>query len=89
MNLARSWPCFEYWFLLHFRYTDSPFGGAGHLSPCDECTKALRAQNCWPAFEKDLPRTFTFLMDRLKTAMALADQAAQSAATRDGPNPST
>jgi len=41
IEMARSWPCFEYWFLLHFRYTRQPFVRQGDRSPCDMCTKAL------------------------------------------------
>ena len=37
-----SVPCFEYWLLLHFTYTDRAFAGAGNRSPCDEVMGELR-----------------------------------------------
>ncbi len=37
-----SAPCFEYWFLLHFKFTSSPFPRAGKKSTADVCTKALK-----------------------------------------------
>ena len=89
MGLARSWPCFEYWFLLHFCYTEKSYGGTGNRSSCDECTEDLRAPNCWPDYEKNKPGMFAFLLNRLETAMAHADRAARGAATRKNPNPST
>ncbi len=79
MGLACSWPCFEYWFLLHFRYTDRPFDRAGPRSPCDECTQALRAPDCWPDYEKNKPGLFTWLLERLGKAMKNAGQVVQAA----------
>ena len=36
-----SWPCFEYWILLHFRYSRSPYGRTGDKSPADNCISDL------------------------------------------------
>ncbi len=39
--LARSWPCLEYWILLHFEYKRPLFTGSGKKSQCDECVKMI------------------------------------------------
>ena len=88
-KVARSWPCFEYWFLLHFRYTRQPFARQGNRSPCGMCTKALRAENCLPTYEKDQAGMFELLQDRLETALRQATQAKQAATRENNPNPST
>ena len=89
LELVRSWPCFEYWFLLHFRYTRHAFVRAGDRSPCEKCTAALRARNCCPAYEKGCTAVFELLQDRLEIALVRATQAAQAATLEDDPNPST
>ena len=89
MIVARSWPCFEYWFLLHFCYTRQPFVRQGNRSPCDMCTKALKAENCLPTYEKNQAGMFELLQDRLETALSRATQAAQEATKENNSNPST
>jgi hypothetical protein len=42
VNTITSVPCFEYWLLLHFTYTDRAFTCAGNRSPCDEVISELR-----------------------------------------------
>nr|MCA8834341.1 RloB family protein [Pseudomonadota bacterium] len=41
IKLARSWPCFEYWLLLHFEYTRTDFGETAKETKSDRCIKAL------------------------------------------------
>lgn len=89
MAVARSWPCFEYWLLLHFRYTRRPFARKGKLSPCDVCIEALRAPDCLPDYQKVLEGVLETLQDRLDTAIKHATQAELAATQEDEPNPST
>lgn len=42
INLIISYPCFEFWLLLHFKDTHKPFGGN---SPCCDCIKELKKVN--------------------------------------------
>ena len=41
-RLARSWPCFEFWLLLHFDFVRAPYARKGNLIPCDVCIRDLR-----------------------------------------------
>lgn len=50
VNTITSVPCFEYWLLLHFTYTDRAFAGAGNRSPCDEVISELHHH--LPDYEK-------------------------------------
>lgn len=35
-------PCFEFWLLLHYRYTDRPYGPTGSRSPCEDLIHDLK-----------------------------------------------
>ena len=86
-KVVRSWPCFEYWLLLHFRYSRSPFVGSGDSSGCDRCIRALRDH--WPDYRKAMHGSFPGLADRLEAATARAVQAMDDADKTGEPNPST
>ena len=86
-ELARSWPCFEFWFLLHFRYTRVPFARSGPNSPADACLRELK--ECWPEYAKNLERLFQALRNSLESAKRHAERAARDAAQTEEPNPST
>ena len=43
-HAVTSVPCFEYWLLLHFGYTDHPFDAAGRKSACDNLIAVLRTK---------------------------------------------
>ncbi len=87
IDLARSWPCFEFWFLLHFRYTRVPFARSGPNSPADACLRELK--ECWPEYAKNLERLFQVLRNSLEDAKRHAERAATDAAQTEEPNPST
>jgi hypothetical protein len=82
LNLAVSNPAFEYWYLLHFEYTDRPFHDADdvinklkdHLPPYDEST---------PVFQE--------LETRTGSALQNAERLRQGASEPwdEFPNPST
>ena len=86
-KLARSWPCFEFWFLLHFRFTRASYGPRGRASPCDVCVRDLRTH--LPNYSKGDPSTFGSLYDRLEQAIANARKALADAADTNEDNPST
>ena len=85
--LARSWPCFEFWLLLHFAFTRAPFGRTGGRSPCDNCIVALRKH--FTDYRKATPGVFDRLASQLETAKARARRALDDAAGDDEWNPST
>ncbi len=86
-ELARSWPCFEFWFLLHFRYTRMPFARSGSNSPGDACLHELKRH--WPEYAKNLERLFQLLWNSLDDAKRHAIRVAREAAQTKEPNPST
>lgn len=87
IDLARSWPCFEYWLLLHFDYSRKPYGASGVRSRCDACIQDLREH--MPDYRKAQVDVFARLLDRLEPAKARAARAQEEGAGTDEPNPST
>lgn len=86
---ARSWPCFEFWLLLHFGYTRSPFTESGNNSPCDNCIKALKQADSMLDYQKGTTGVFGRLLDRLDTAKQNARRARQDVQATGEDNPST
>lgn len=87
LNLARSWPCFEFWLLLHFRYTRKEYVRSGKLSPADCCVSDLKKflQN----YEKAQRGLFQDLEDRLEDAKVNAQRTIVDGRITNNPNPST
>ena len=89
LRAARSWPCFEYWLLLHFGYTRSPFTEGGNNSPCDNCIKALKQADTMRDYQKGTVGVFGQLLERLDAAKRNARQARSDALETGEDNPST
>ncbi len=87
IHLARSWPCFEFWFLLHFEYTRQPFGRSGGRSKCDNCISALKRHQ--PSYTKQGGCKFRELEARLDDAAIRAEQAMTDALRTQEYNPCT
>lgn len=51
-----SIPCFEYWFLLHTRYTRKNYSGVE--SPCDALIKDLTKSKKFKSYSKSISRSF-------------------------------
>lgn len=77
---AVSIPCFEYWLLLHFEFTDAPF------SDCDAVVHRLGLH--LPGYTKADLRLMRPLLDRLEQAMQCAQRLESQRATI-GDNPYT
>ena len=86
-RLARSWPCFEFWLLLHFDLVRAPYARKGSLSPCDVCIRDLRKH--LPQYSKGDRTTFDALWCLLEDAIANGYRAAADAAATSERNPST
>lgn len=86
-KLARSWPCFEFWLLLHFEFVRAPYARSGSASPCDVCIRDLREH--LPGYSKGDQTTFDNLWPRLEKAIANGYKAAADAAATGANNPST
>lgn len=91
IELARSWPCFEFWFLLHLRYTRMPFARSGSTSPGDACRNELKRHwpEHWPEYAKNLERLFQLLLNSLDGAKRHAIRVAREAEQTEELNPST
>lgn len=87
IDLARSWPCFEYWLLLHFDFSRKPYVRTGTRSPCDECIRDL--QGHMPHYRKAQHDVFPQLLDRLEQAKDRAARAQDDVLATDERNPST
>lgn len=86
IELARSWPCFEYWLLLHFEFSRSPYQDAPN-TPCENCTKDLKKH--LPDYEKNTVGLFETLAHLLDDAKQRAAEALRDAEATGDPNPST
>lgn len=86
-KLARSWPCFEFWLLLHFDFVRAPYAQQGSASPCDACIRDLRKH--LPNYSKGDQTTFGGLGDLLEDAIANGYKAADDVAATGERNPST
>lgn len=71
VRMIRSDPCFEFWLLLHYEFTDRPFVSAGKgRTACDAVTAELRRH--LPRYQKNAPRVFEDFRDRLDHAIVNA-----------------
>ncbi len=66
LTAARSWPCFEYWLLLHFECTRSSYSKKGKKSVCDDCTDDLKIHI--DDYKKNY-KNFAMLMDKKEDAI--------------------
>lgn len=85
LALAISNPCFEYWYLLHYRETDRPFRDA------EEVIEALRGNDCLPGYQK-IQDVFERLLERREQALERAERLYERHPDQERdrfPNPST
>lgn len=84
-----STPCFEFWLLLHFGYTDHPFHAAGKKSVGDQAVAALKAKPGFGKYRKGQTGIYTQLKDVLNDALSHAQQLRQHCAATGSANPAT
>lgn len=84
-----SYPCFEYWLLLHFTYTRQSFHAAGKRSICDNVIRELRKQPGFGAYAKAQKNIYSQLRDQTEAAIKHALQAEKEAEETGERNPST
>ncbi|HHT7890044.1 RloB family protein [Pasteurella multocida] len=82
-----SVPCFEYWLLLHFRYTTRSFSSSGKNSIADNVIKKLKTY--LPTYEKGQEDIFSLLNEKLSFAINNAKRANEAAISNDTDNPTT
>jgi hypothetical protein len=90
VQIVPSYPCYEFWLFLHFKFTRAPINAAGNQSAGARMTKKLRAQPGMASYEKGSV-TFLFdqLFDRLPGAKKNAVRARKAAIEDQEMNPST
>ena len=82
-----SWPCFEFWILLHFNYSSAAFEASGGRSPCSNVIVELR--NHIPAYSKGHASIFDDLIPYFQIALENAKHLAKDNAATGSSNPST
>ena len=88
LKLARSWPCFEFWLLLHFVYHRRPYAPSGNRTAAENCVREL--QQHLPNYTKGNTGVFEALKkDQLEAAKSNARHALSDAEATGEYNPST
>lgn len=86
-DVVVSYPCIEFWFLLHFCYSRSPFERVGNRSPGDMVCEALSAH--LPGYDKVSVDQLLPLIERTDFAILNSRRAEQDALETNNLNPST
>ena len=90
VELVVSYPCFEYWLLLHFEYSRKGYMPAGKDSPGDQMVKALRNIPSMKDYDKGAADgIFEKLLPMLPKAMRHAEKVLKDAECVKEMNPST
>lgn len=82
-----SWPCFEFWILLHFNYSTAPFNRAGGRSSCDRVISKLEPY--LPGYQKGLKNIYELLAAKTAAAILNCKRLQRENARTDSANPST
>jgi hypothetical protein len=90
IEIIASYPCFEFWLLLHFGYTRKPYAGAGKHSPADLLVKDLCAYTGFENYYKGTEMgIFSYLENRFADARRIAPLVLAEAIESGEMNPST
>lgn len=87
ISYIRSVPSFEYWYILHYKYTCAPFVAQGKKSCADMVISALKKE--MPKYNKSEKNIFQLLKPRLSTAKDNARKAIVAATVNQTDNPLT
>ena len=86
-NSACSWPCFEFWLILHFNYQRNSFSDTQNRTASQNCESTLR--NHLPDYTKGMAGIFEKLYPNTDFAIENAKHAMKDAEQTDEKNPST
>lgn len=90
IKVIASYPCFEFWLLLHFGYTRKSYTAVGKLSAGDRLNQDLRAKLGMEDYDKGQARSpFNQLLDQFDTARSISKSVLDAALAESDPNPST
>jgi hypothetical protein len=87
MTAITSWPCFELWMLLHFRYSSAPIAKTGKKSSGDMACEELRRHV--PAYQKGHKTVYEELLPKLTAAMVNARRLQKENVRTGANNPAT
>lgn len=88
--VIRSYPCYEFWLLLHFRKSRKPYMPVGKFSAGDLVLKDLRAESGMADYGKGNSKgLFDRLLTQLPDARKRAEQVLEEAHADNEFNPST
>lgn len=86
-HAAVSVPCFEYWLLLHFKFTTKPYAATGASSIANEVFKELK--DVMPNYTKGSINIFSTLASQVEFAKENATRSMQHAEDNHTDNPTT
>lgn len=91
IKIIASYPCFEFWLLLHFGFNRKPFRAVGKYSPGDLVAKSLREKPSMDKYQKGEDTNYfaQLLGEPFQKARALAPKIIEDVAISGEPNPST
>lgn len=90
VKIVASYPCFEFWLLLHRRYTRAPYTAVGGVSAAERVLRELRAEAGMDTYIKGNVRDLFFaLLPDLATAKVRAARTVAERDADDERNPST
>lgn len=84
-----STPCFEFWLLLHFGYTNAAFHRAGKKSVGDQAVAALKKKPEFAAYNKGTLGIYTQLKPKLPDAIKHAQKLREESRKNCSINPAT
>lgn len=84
-----STPCFEFWLLLHFDYTNQPFSAAGKKSVGDQVVSKLKTKPGFAKYAKGGRGVYSQLKNKLNTALENADRLRRHNEAMNSSNPAT
>jgi hypothetical protein len=91
IDIIISYPCFEFWLLLHFGHNRKPYAATGKHSPADLLIKDLRTHPCLENYDKgqDLNIFNLLLGKQFAEARRIAPKILTEAIASEEMNPST
>ena len=90
ITLLTSYPCFEFWLILHFGYTRAPFVSLGGVSAADRVVQQLKSNPVMSDYAKgNVAKLFERLLPLLPVARNNAARSVAEAAIEGDWNPST
>ena len=87
LELARSWPCFEHWLVLHFEYRRRPYRRSRRGTAAARCLGELKRH--LPGYTKHRAGVYDKLEEQLESAKANAKLAIVDVVKTGEPDPST